>query len=81
MNISNFIQECVNTVMDSHPVQYQPSMNISEGEILVKGKTFGRWESKKFIIDEEKKVFALRSSKGKTRLKPYFLIEYQVGNN
>ncbi|CAD8157336.1 unnamed protein product [Paramecium octaurelia] len=80
MNISNFIQECVNTVMDSHPVQYQPSMEISEGEILVKGKTFGRWESKKFIIDEEKKVFALRSSKGKTRLKPYFLSEYQVEN-
>lgn len=48
-------------------------MQISEGEILVKGKTLGRWESKKFIIDEEKRVFALRSSNGKTRLKPYFL--------
>ncbi|CAD8176370.1 unnamed protein product [Paramecium pentaurelia] len=80
MNISNFIQECVNSVMDSHPIQYQPSMEISEGEILVKGKTFGRWESKKFIIDEKKRVFALRSSKGKTRLKPYFLKEYQVEN-
>lgn len=73
MNISNFFQECVNTVMDTRPIQYQPSMQISEGEILVKGKTFGRWETKKFIIDDEKRVFALRSSNGKTRLKPYFL--------
>ncbi|CAK89100.1 unnamed protein product (macronuclear) [Paramecium tetraurelia] len=80
MNISNFFQECVNTVMDTRPIQYQPSMQISEGEILVKGKTFGRWETKKFIIDDEKRVFALRSSNGKTRLKPYFLQEYQIEN-
>ncbi|CAD8085572.1 unnamed protein product [Paramecium primaurelia] len=80
MNISNFFQECVNAVRDPRPIQYQPSMQISEGEILVKGKTLGRWESKKFIIDEEKRVFALRSSNGKTRLKPYFLQEYQVEN-
>ena len=73
MNISNFFQECVNTVMDSRPIQYQPSMEISEGEIQVKGKTFGRWETKKFIIDEEKRVFAIRSSKGKFMFKPYFL--------
>lgn len=32
---------------------YYPSMTLSEGEILVKGKTFGRWKTKKFIIDEE----------------------------
>jgi hypothetical protein len=38
--------------MDSRTsTTYYPSMNISEGEILVKGKTFGRWKTKKFIVD------------------------------
>ncbi|CAD8094503.1 unnamed protein product [Paramecium sonneborni] len=80
MNISNFFQECVNTITDSRPILYQPSMDIQEGEILVKGKTFGRWEAKKFIIDNEKRVFATMSSKEKQNLKPYFLQEYQVEN-
>ena len=30
---------------------YYPSANIKEGEILVKGKTLGRWGPKKYIVD------------------------------
>jgi hypothetical protein len=32
---------------------YVPSISSYEGEILVKGKTLGRWSSKKFILDAE----------------------------
>ncbi|CAD8120528.1 unnamed protein product [Paramecium sonneborni] len=64
--------------MDSKSIMYLPSQQISEGEILVKGKTLGRWKTKKFLIDEEQRVFALKSSQAKKKQKPFYLEYYKL---
>lgn len=57
---------------------YIPSKNILEGELLIKGKTLGRWHPKRFIIDQDQRVFALKSSDPKKKYKVYLLANYMV---
>ncbi|CAD8206402.1 unnamed protein product [Paramecium octaurelia] len=64
--------------MDLRSTVYLPSKQISEGEIQVKGKTLGRWKTKKFIIDEDQRIFALKSSQAKKKLKPFYLQYYKL---
>lgn len=55
---------------------YYPSANIKEGEILVKGKTLGRWGPKKYIVDFDQRIFALKRSDPKKKFKVYELVNY-----
>ncbi|CAD8122412.1 unnamed protein product [Paramecium sonneborni] len=50
---------------------------LLEGEVLVKGKTFGLWQPKKYIIDQELRIFSIKSSK---QNKNYHLANYQIAN-
>lgn len=63
--------------MDQKKV-FIPSQQIIEGEILVKGKTLGRWQPKRFLLDEEQQVFALKSSDPKKKYRTYYLPAYKV---
>ncbi|CAD8101040.1 unnamed protein product [Paramecium primaurelia] len=58
--------------MDKAKINY-----LLEGEILVKGKTFGLWQPKKYIIDQELRIFSIKSSK---QNKNYHLANYQIAN-
>ncbi|CAD8111875.1 unnamed protein product [Paramecium sonneborni] len=58
--------------MDKTKINY-----LLEGEVLVKGKTFGLWQPKKYIIDQELRIFSIKSSK---QNKNYHLANYQIAN-
>ncbi|CAD8185390.1 unnamed protein product [Paramecium octaurelia] len=58
--------------MDKAKINY-----LLEGEILVKGKTFGLWQPKKYILDQELRIFSIKSSK---QNKNYHLANYQIAN-
>ncbi|CAD8209304.1 unnamed protein product [Paramecium pentaurelia] len=58
--------------MDKAKINY-----LLEGEVLVKGKTFGLWQPKKYIIDQELRIFSIKSSK---QNKNYHLANYQIAN-
>lgn len=56
------------------------SASAIDGEILVKGKTLGRWEAKKFILDQENKIIILKRKNPKKESKVYELAHYVVEN-
>ena len=58
-------------------LDFQPSVSTIDGEIMVKGKTLGRWSSKKFILDPENRILILNPKK---KIKLYDLKGYVVKN-
>lgn len=63
-----------------HEEDYIISVSSFEGEILVKGKTLGRWEPKKFILDPENRILILKRKNLKKKSKVYELKNYVVEN-
>jgi len=52
---------------------FEPSYTSFDGEILVKSKTLGRWELKRFIMDPENAVFIIKRESMKKKPKIYDL--------
>jgi hypothetical protein len=66
---------------DKKPVdvkEYIPSPSAYGGEILVKGKTLGRWAAKQFILDPETKMFILKRTNPKKKWKLFDLRKYTI---
>lgn len=58
--------------------EYIPSSSAYGGDILVKGKTLGRWATKQFILDPDNKMFILKRTNPKKKWKLFDLKKYQI---